>query len=519
MRKRRLLANTISSLVFQISTIICGFVLPRLILANFGSEVNGLVNSLTQFLSFIGLLEMGVGAVIQSSLYKPLAEKDSIQISKVLVSGQKFFNKIGSCLCIYVVLLICIYPYISNQKFGFVYTATLIIAMSISSFAQYYFGIINRLLLTADQKGYISYNAQTITLILNNIACFILIKAGASIQIVKLITSFIYILRPMALFLYVRKNYSIDWKIEYQEEPIKQKWNGVAQHISAAVLDGTDNIVLTLFSSLSNVSIYSVYYLVVSGIKQLLLSMTNGIQSLLGEMWAKRELKELKKFFGYIEWTLHTGTILMFSITSLLIVPFIQVYTKGIYDANYNQPLFATLMVMANAGHCLRLPYQLMILAGGHYKQTQNNYINAAILNIIISVLAVKKFGLIGVAIGTLIAMLYQTIWMAKYVSKNLVCWPFKTFTKQLFVDIITMSLTIFVVKMPIWGVIFKLQTIGYLQWIFLAIKVSMVSIAVFVVINLIFYKKYVIGIVKKISMVFKNKWSGSKNKTINKHI
>ena len=63
-----------------------------------------------------------------------------------------------------------------------------------------------------------------------------------------------------------------------------------------------------------------------------------------------------------------------------------------------------------------------MILAGGHYKQTQNNYIIAALINIVVSVLAVKKWGLVGVAIGTLIAMFYQTIWMAIYDSKNLIC-------------------------------------------------------------------------------------------------
>ena len=61
---------------------------------------------------------------------------------------------------------------------------------------------------------------------------------------------------------------------------------------------------------------------------------------------------------------------------------FIGIYTNCVTDANYIQPLFAVLLVLANAVHCLRMPYNLMILAGGHYKQTQNNYIVAAIMNI-----------------------------------------------------------------------------------------------------------------------------------------
>ena len=71
-RKKRLILNTCSSLIFQVITIVCGFILPRLILEAFGSAVNGLVNSITQFLAIISFLELGVGAVIQSSLYKPL---------------------------------------------------------------------------------------------------------------------------------------------------------------------------------------------------------------------------------------------------------------------------------------------------------------------------------------------------------------------------------------------------------------------------------------------------------------
>ena len=69
-RNTRLAKNTVSALVFQIVTVICGFVLPKAILSYYGSEVNGLVNSIAQFLQVIAFLELGVGAVVQSALYK-----------------------------------------------------------------------------------------------------------------------------------------------------------------------------------------------------------------------------------------------------------------------------------------------------------------------------------------------------------------------------------------------------------------------------------------------------------------
>lgn len=494
MNRRKLLAlNTSSSLIFQLTTIICGFIVPRLILQTYGSEVNGLINSITQFLAIIAFLELGVGAVIQSSLYKPLSEKDDNEISKIVVSGQKFFSRLATILLVYVLMLMIIYPLVANSNFGFLYTATMILVISISSFAQYYFGIVNSLLITANQRGYFSYNIQTITLIFNTIACFVLIKLGASIHIVKLTTSLIYLFRPILLSLYVKKNYNIDWKIKYSGEPIKQKWNGIAQHVAAVILDGTDNIVLTIFMGLEAVSIYSVYNLVVSGVKRLLLSMTNGIQSLMGEMLARGELEKLRRFFGWVEWSIHTGTIFIFGVTGVLIVPFVEVYTSGINDANYIQPVFASLIVAANAGHCLRLPYNLLILAGGHYKQTQNNYIVASILNIVLSILLVNFFGLIGVAIGTLIAMLYQTIWMAIYDSNNLINWPIKNFIKQFLIDILTVLIIILLGKM------FSLNDVTWIAWIVYAIKVSLLTIVFIFLINYIFYKSYIIKIFAKI--------------------
>lgn len=483
MRKLLLAKNTAASLIAQITTLICGFILPRLFLQHYGSEVNGLVNSISQFLSVIAFLELGVGAVVQSSLYKPLAEKDNQQISKVMVSANKFFQRLARILLVYVISLMIIYPYIANQNFGFIYTATLIAAISISSFAQYYFGIVNSLLLNADQRGYIQYNAQTVTIILNTIVCAIMISMNGTIQVVKLVTSLIYLARPVILQIYVNNHYAINWKIKYTQEPIKQKWNGVAQHVASVVLDGTDTIVLTVFSTLSNVSIYSVYFLVVKGVKTLFLSVTNGIQALIGELWAKQELDQLKSFFGWIEWLIHTGTTYVFSCTAALIVPFIQVYTLGIRDANYIQPTFAILLTLANAMHCLRLPYNIMVLAAGHYKQTQRNYIVAAILNIVVSVLTVKIWGLIGVAIGTLVAMTYQTIWLAIYDSRHFIYWPLKKVIRQFLVDIISSFLIIS------FGSHIVLKDITYFNWFFMAIKVAIVALFVAFCLNSLFYR------------------------------
>lgn len=490
-RKKRLVYNTFSSLLYQITTIVCGFILPRLILTAFGSEVNGLVNSIAQFLGIISFLELGVGAVVQSSLYKPLAEHDDEQVSRIIKSANRFFRTLAGILLVYVIILTIFYPIFAKQSFDYSYTATLVVIISISSFAQYYFGIVNRLLLTADQHGYVQYNAQTVAIILNTAMCFLLIRLGFGIRIVKLATSLIYLLQPFMIYLYVRRHYHINRKISYTEEPIKQKWNGIAQHVASVILDGTDIVVLTVFASLSEVSIYSVYFLVVKGVKQLFLSMTNGIQSLMGELWAGGEERELKSLFGWTEWVIHTGTIFVFGVAAITIVPFVQVYTNGVTDADYAKPLFAALLVAANAGHCLRLPYNLMILAAGHYKQTQSNYIVAAALNVLISVLTVRRFGLAGVAVGTLIAMLYQTVWMAIYDSRNIIKWPIKNFLKQTAADAATVLVMLVATKR------FHMMAVNYTAWFLYAAMVAAISLVLAVAVNMMFYKANTVRVCK----------------------
>lgn len=491
MQKKRLATNTLSSLILQITTVICGFILPRLILSHFGSETNGLVNSISQFLQIIAFLELGVGAVVQSALYKPLAEKASDSISAIIVSANRFFRRLAYILLVYVVFLMLSYPYIAEQSVDHLSTAALIAAMSISSFAQYYFGVVDRLLLTADQRGYVQYSAQTITLILNTVASIILIQAGASIQIVKLSTSLIFLLRPIALRVYVNKRYAINRSIQYEGEPIKQKWNGIAQHIAAVVLDRTDMVVLTAFRPFSDVSVYSVYLLVAHGVKQLFMSMTNGLQAMVGRLWAKQDNNELRRVFGWIEWVIHTGTVFVFGCASVLIVPFVTVYTHGIGDANYNQPVLAALLLCAQAASCLRLPNNIMILAGGHYRQTQRYYIIAALMNIIVSVVTVRRWGLNGVAFGSLIAMMYHAVWMSIYNSKNLLKWPLKSIAKQLLADVIIVLIGVAVSRL------LHMKAVSYGAWLVLALKTAAIWALVILLVNYILYRQRVLAILR----------------------
>ena len=489
---KKLKMNTVTSLIYQVVSIVSGFILPRLILQYYGSEVNGVVSSVTQFLSIISLCECGVGAVVQSALYKPLASNDIPEISRIYVSSNRFFRRVAYILITYVVVLIGIFPYINDGGYDFRFTTTLILSIAIGTLAQYYLGITYQLILNAAQYVYIQMIVRTVCIIINVVASVLLIINGASIQLVKLMSSLIFLVQPLFYVIVVKKKYKIDKNIKYSEEPIKQKWNGMAQHIATVVFENTSVMILTVMSTLENVSIYGVYHLVTNGLKLFFTSLTIGMRSYLGDLFARKETNSLNKVFDKFEWLMHTGSTLVFTVAGILIVPFVKVYTFGVNDAEYIQPMFALCMCMATAIYTIRLPYNFMIQSAGHFKQTQSSAIIEAILNICTSIVFVKLFGLIGVGVAAVVAMIYRTAYFIFYLSRHILHRNTSKTIKNILVDIFS---CIIMVISTTW---ITLTNISYFSWILMAIKVFAICAVEVLLINLVIYKDNITGIFRR---------------------
>ena len=483
MRKKRLLYNTLAAIIQETIALVCGFILPRQMLLYYGSEVNGLVSSITQFLGFVTLLEMGVGAVVQSALYGPLSEKDDSKISAIVKASNQYFRKIAGALFIYTVVLMVFYPLCIDDSLGYISTALLVLSIAISTIGQYFFGITNQLLLNADQKSYVQLLSQALVTILNTTIAVLLIRMDVSIVFVKLVGSAVFLIRPMIMSVYVKKNYAIDSHIKLNSDPLPQRMNAMAQHIATYIVDKTDIVVLTLLSSLTNVSIYYVYHLVTNGLYRAFLVGTTGIQSLFGDMYAKKETGKLKNTYEFFEWAVHVCIVFVFSCAGVLILPFVTVYTNGINDANYIQPIFGTVIVIAFGIYCLRCYYNLLVKAVGHFKQTQTGAFIEAALNLSISVILVWKLGLIGVAIGTLAAVAYRMIYYIQYIHNNIINTSYFDVLKLVFVDVATCVL------ICLFTGAFHMASVSYISWGLLAIKVVIVAGFIVVCMNALLYK------------------------------
>ena len=73
-RTKKFFYNSLSTAMLQLTNMIIGFLLPRLMLKFYGSEINGLVTSITRFISYFNIEEAGLaGAAVYEKKKKKIA--------------------------------------------------------------------------------------------------------------------------------------------------------------------------------------------------------------------------------------------------------------------------------------------------------------------------------------------------------------------------------------------------------------------------------------------------------------
>jgi len=417
---------------------------------------------------------MGIGAVVQYNLYKPLADQDWEEAGRILTSAKRFFRHLLYAIIVYIVILSLFLSERMSSQFDWFYTMPLVFAISLSYIMQYCFGMTYRQLLDADQVSFVRIIPQMIQILLNLAVCTVLVRMKASIQAVKLAASVVYSIQPLSVYFYCKRKYpGIRTDVQIVGEPIKQKWNGLAQHLAAVVLKDTDAVVLTLLSTLENVSVYAVYNLVIAGVETVIEALVNNFTAIFGELAARSEECELSAYFNTFEPIFHMILIAVFFCTGRLIVPFVAVYTSGITDANYIVPVYAVILTFAQWLCCARLPYHIVIKAAGRYRETQASAIAEAAINIIVSVVLVNRWGLTGVAAGTAAAMLFRSIYYWVYLRKNILYRPLRMVFQVYAQDIIVVLICLFCT----WG--FSIGEYTYFSWFKMAVCVFGISITV----------------------------------------
>ncbi len=489
-RTKSLKLNMLSGWLLEFVTFLSGLILPRLVLTTFGSSCNGMVGAISQFLGFSAVLRAGVGGVTRAALFKPLAENDQESISAVMAATQKYMQKIGLIVAAYIVVLGGAYCLVMKGEFDWWYKFAMLLIIGTGTFADNFFGIKYKILLQADQKYYV----QTMTAVISSIAVAIvsvvLILLDCSLLVVKIGSTCAVLLNPLLLSIYVKKHYHLNSSAKADNSALKQRWDAFVQQLAIILNHNVDLVLLTFFVPLKEISVYTIHYMVSGNIEKVVNSMVSGLNATFGSLLAHNEEVHLKKTFRIVEWGLFSVCIVIFSTTAVMLTPFVEVYTQSVTDVNYIRPLFAFAMTLVAMMNSMRLPYQLLTEAAGHFKQTRNGSILEVVLNVVVSLVMLYFFGIIGVIIGTFVASVVRTTQFAVHAMKHILHLPVIALLKSYGLAMVTFLLIVGLFR------IFPIPMgLSIVSWVLYAALVFVVSTAITGVVGLIFHKEQLFGL------------------------
>ena len=461
----------------NVITTFVAILIPRLFIVNYGSEVNGLLSSIRQIYVYLALLEAGVGDASVIALYGPIGRQDRRGTNEILAATHYYYRKIGIIYAACVIAMSFVYPLLLDTTIRYEVCCLVILLQGSGSVISYLFQGKYNMLLRVDNRNYVTTNLGTVTTVLTDVCRIVLLMMGKSIVAVQATYLVFNLVKMLYIAWYIKKNYPwIDLSVKPNFQAISQKSAVLVHQVSSLVFSHTDVLILTFVCGLKTVSIYSMYATIYGMVTNILSIVSNSVQSVLGQAYNNDRKKyiEIQDTFETYYLAVVFG---LFAVASIFILPFMKLYTAGA-DINY---IDWKLPVLFGAYQLLsygRISANNIIGFAGKFKETQWRAWLETAINLAVSFVCVFRFGIYGVLLGTIAALLYRAndiIIFANKVVLNRSPWP--TYRRWL-INLAVFAVIVFVfVNLP-------LRVDSYFWLILNAVWVAVIVMAVFFGVN-----------------------------------
>jgi O-antigen/teichoic acid export membrane protein len=405
--------NLLWAFTAQFILLALGLVMPRLIILTYGSSVNGLTATINQILNVLNLLQAGaVGASI-FAMFKPVADKNYQQMSLIIRSSKRYFNRLG---WVFLLLIFIIAPIVGLNKSGNEITfeeiifAFLILGVNVS-FSFFFLSVFD-IVFSSDQKRYI----LSISAIIQNIVYFSLLFIIISFHI-NFIFMYLSVLagtciKVIYLYLIFRKQYADKLVPVSKDEAISIPNRGylLINQISTQAVESSPTILIAFNYDFKLASVYSIYYLVMSLVKMVITTIQVSVSEIFGNLVVSEDKKRVESVFNLMQFIyIIIGTFLS-TCTAFLIMPFISLYTRGMTDVNYSIPLLAVFTIFYFLVYSLYMPYYTLSNVYGLYKETYVQSLISGIIALIISFILSRYTSMSFVLLGLILYYLSSMI-------------------------------------------------------------------------------------------------------------
>lgn len=418
-KDNRIKYNLLSGIVYQIILIALSFLLPRLYLENFGSEVNGVLSTIKQIFVYMTLLEAGIGLATTQALYKPVAENDHGKSSAILSATNLFYTKTGIIYAVIVLLLAAVYSFLIPTSIPPVELFVIILLTALPSLFSYFVQAKYRILLEVDGRKYVITNSETVLQLFSNVGKILVLLLTDSLVLIQLVYCLLALIQLGYIYLHAKRRYTwLDLHTAPDYAAISQRKSVLVHQISGMVFNNTDILLLSVLCDFKVVSVYSIYNIFFSQVQMFITSITSGFSFALGQMFQTNREKFMKVYNVYETFYI-MATFVIYTLMAVFLLPLIQIYTQGINDANYTNVYLVLLFVLMNLLSNGKLPSNHVLEYSGKFEETRSHAIIEMTINIVVSVAAILVWGICGAILGTIVALLYRGTIMIYYANKN----------------------------------------------------------------------------------------------------
>lgn len=407
--------NIIVGVTNQVSILCLNIVATKLFINKLGTEylgVNGLFSNLFVLMSFA---EFGIGTVMVYSLYEPLAKKDT----KKIVSIYNYFKKLYIIMSLFSgligILLIPILKYIVNAELAIndviSYYLLFLISMIISNMIAYKTNLI-----VADQKTYIvglyKFFFNTTAIILQiiyivmtaNFSHYLIIAFAKNVVYSFSVSRKVNILYP---FINDKDNFS-NISLKEKKGILKKIKEVFSYNFAQSLLNGTDNILISMLVGTVWVGYYSNYYAIIAGVMSLVDAVYASISASIGNFIAEQKIENQYRLFKISEvinfWIAGFTTTCLYILLQDFIILWIG--KRYLFDFKILIVLLINYYIF-----CTMNSIRVFRTASGMFEKVKHVMMLAAGINIFLSIVMGNIFGVFGILLATSIAALSTYYW------------------------------------------------------------------------------------------------------------
>lgn len=428
--------NIIFGSVLKIYQIILPFVFRTVMLYTLGVQYLGLNSLFTSVLEVLNLAELGVGSAMVFSMYKPIAEDDSITICALMKLYRLYYRIIG--IVILVIGLACtpFIPRLINGEVPDDINVYILYILNLSATVlTYWLFAYKNSILQAHQRQDVKSKVTIITDTIKYGMQLIALVAFKNYYLYVICILISQVLSNILTAIIADKMYP-DYKPlgnlpEKDVKAINQRIRDLfTAKLGGTIVSSADTIVISAFLGLKVLAMYQNYYYILNAVMSFIIIINNSALAGIGNsMITNSREKNYKDFeiFSFIEFWIIGFCICCFS---TLYQPFMSIWMGKELLFDYPMVVLLCLYFLGNQFEKMLSTFKD---AGGIWHEDRFRPLIYGLANLFINIIFVQFIGIYGVVLSTILTVFGISIpWIIHNVFKLVFKQSCKEYLKKL---------------------------------------------------------------------------------------